>query len=788
MWVERRAFLKGSVLAAAGVGLGGIVLPGIAAEDGPAQGLPEGSAPAPVAVSHFPDRVHAFVWRNWTLVPLARMAVVLGATVEQVVALGRSMGLGEPPRIGEDQWRRSYLTIIRRNWHLLPYAQLLRLLGWTAEQMAFALREDDFLFIKLGSLKPKCAPLEYVAPDDAATKRAREIAGVVRETLANPGEGPAEPLFSFVAELSRPLEGEGAAARAPSRESVRFCYSYFALYGDPLLEPALDPYPDGYLQRLAALGVNGVWLQGVLTKLAPFPWVREDAGERETRLKNLDALVRRAAKYGIGIYLYLNEPRAMPVGFYDAHPLLKGVREGDHAALCTSAPEVQRALTDGVAHVCRAVPGLAGFFTITGSENLTNCWSHGKGMQCPRCGERGAAEVIAEVNRLFFDGIRQAGSEARLIAWDWGWHDEWVAAIVARLPERVSLMSVSEWSIPIERGGVKASVGEYSISTVGPGPRATRHWELARRRGMPVLAKIQAGNTWELSAVPYIPALENVARHAANLRRAGVKDLMLGWTLGGYPSPNVEVACEIAAAEDDRATVEETVTRTLTRVATRRFGARMAPAVVEAWRTCSRAFGEFPFHEGLVYNAPMQFGPSNPLWPEPTNYKATMIGFPYDDLEGWRQVYPAEVFVRQFALMAEGFAKAGGALERAAAEEGAADGARFKEALRWEIDVMTAASLHFRSTSDQARFVMLRRALAAEGDRGRKRELVEQIRGVLRDEIDSAGRLYAIQARDSRIGFEASNQYYYVPQDLLEKVINCRYLLDHWLPTLEGRG
>jgi hypothetical protein len=303
---------------------------------------------------------------------------------------------------------------------------------------------------------------------------------------------------------------------------------------------------------------------------------------------------------------------------------------------------------------------------------------------------------------------------------------------------------------------------------------------------MPVLAKIQAGNTWELSAVPYIPALENVARHVANLRRAGVKDLMLGWTLGGYPSPNLEVACEIAAAEDDGATVEETVTRTLTRVATRRFGNRLAPAVVEAWRTCSRAFSEFPFHGELVYNAPMQFGPSNLLWPEPTNYKATMIGFPYDDLDGWRQVYPAEVFVRQFTLLAEGFARASEALARAAAAAAAGDepdgDPRVRRALRREIAVMTAASLHFRSTADQARFVLRRRALAGETGGDRERALIDEIRAVLRREIDSALRLYAIQSRDSRVGFEASNQYYYVPQDLLEKVINCRYLLEHWRP------
>jgi hypothetical protein len=31
------------------------------------------------------------------------------------------------------------------------------------------------------------------------------------------------------------------------------------------------------------------------------------------------------------------------------------------------------------------------------------------------------------------------------------------------------------------------------------------------------------------------------------------------------------------------------------------------------------------------------------------------------------------------------------------------------------------------------------------------------------------------------IAFEASNNYYYRPADLLEKIVNCRHLLDHAL-------
>ncbi|MCA9439048.1 MAG: hypothetical protein KC978_24900, partial [Candidatus Omnitrophica bacterium] len=251
-----------------------------------------------------------------------------------------------------------------------------------------------------------------------------------------------------------------------------------------------DPFPEGYLERLAASGVDGVWLQGVLFKLAPYPWDPKLSEGYETRLENLRQLVARAKEHGIGVYLYLNEPRSMPLSFFEDHPELKGVVEGDYAAVCTSATPVQEYLKDAVAYVCRQVPDIAGFFTITASENLTNCWSHHRGEGCPRCSKRDPAEVIAEVGQLIQAGIDSTSSEARLISWDWGWKDEWAKGIIDRLPKKAAHMSVSEWSIPIKRGGVDSMVGEYSISTIGPGPRATRHWGYAQDAGLETFAKI----------------------------------------------------------------------------------------------------------------------------------------------------------------------------------------------------------------------------------------------------------------------------------------------------------
>ena len=62
-----------------------------------------------------------------------------------------------------------------------------------------------------------------------------------------------------------------------------------------------------------------------------------------------------------------------------------------------------------------------------------------------------------------------------------------------------------------------------------------------------------------------------------------------------------------------------------------------------------------------------------------------------------------------------------------------------------------------------------------------------ELERLLRAEMELARRLHAIQTRDSRIGFEATNQYYYVPVDLAEKVINCQDLLTRWLPAERRR-
>ena len=736
--------------------------------------LPVGRAPRPLEFTHFPDRVHAFIWRNWTLVEPKRLAEVLGTSVENVAAVADSMGLPPAQPIPAEQRTRGYITVLRRNWHLLPYDQLLMLVDMPAEQLAVSLQEDDGVFWKFGESKPACGPLKYTPPDDKARQRAAEIKRIVQETFGDEIRQAAEPRFSFVQSLSKPYEPRPEIPTAPGkpRAGLRFIYSYFALFGDPLMTPELDPFPDGVLQRLTDLGINGVWMHMVLRRLAPSTVFPEFGEGHEVRLANLRKLVERAKRQGVGIYLYMNEPRAMPAAFFANRPQMKGVQEGDYFALCTSVPEVRQWLTDALAYVFKNVPDLAGVFTITASESLTNCACHYGQANCPRCKNRTAAALIGEVNAAIEAGVHGGNPEAKVIVWDWGWDDKWAPEVIAHLPKTVWFMSVSEWSIPLTRGGVKTEVGEYSISAVGPGPRATKHWALAKQAGLKTVAKVQVNNTWELSAVPYLPVLDLIAEHCSNLASASIDGLMLSWSLGGYPSPNLEIAERF---NQDPPPDKETVLNT---IAIARFGPDGAAHARKAWTAFSSAFREFPFHIGVLYNCPAQYGPSNLLFADPSGYRAAPVGFPYDDVDGWRGPYPAEVFADQIAKVADGW-KAGLPELQEAVTKAPPDHAAEARA---ELLFAEAAWLHFQSVANQARFTIARNALLAKdkplGPADRQK-CIEQMRQSARDEITVARRLFTLARQDSRIGYEASNHYYYVPIDLVEKVINCRYVLDH---------
>jgi hypothetical protein len=242
---------------------------------------------------------------------------------------------------------------------------------------------------------------------------------------------------------------------------------------------------------------------------------------------------------------------------------------------------------------------------------------------------------------------------------------------------------------------------------------------------------------------------------------------MLSWSLGGYPSPNLEIASRFCGKP------VPSIDEVLNGVAEKRYGKEGASLARKAWSAFSTAFEQFPYSCGL-YENPMQMGPANPLYRDPTGYRATMVGIPYDCLHAWQGVYPPAVFASQLEKVAAGWRAGLPSLEAAVAKAPA----ERKSEVEAELRFARVAANHFQSSANQSRFVMARDQLAAAKTDDERKPLRAELRRLVQSELDLAKQEFALVREDSRIGFEASNQYVFVPLDVAEKVVNCRWLLD----------
>ena len=295
-------------------------------------------------------------------------------------------------------------------------------------------------------------------------------------------------------------------------------------------------------------------------------------------------------------------------------------------------------------------------------------------------------------------------------------------------------------------GGVKGYLRDYSISQVGPSKESAAVWDHAAEVGLGCVAKVQLNNSWELAALPYLPVPYLVREHLEKLRDAGVRGLMLSWTLGGYPGGNLAL-----------------LNNTPEEIAESTFSSAIAPQVCAAWRLFSEAFRNFPFCVGTAYSAPTNFGPMNLLHLTATGFKATMVGFPYDDLRAWRSIYPEDIFENQFAKLISKWNEGLAVLENAVPEITSKEKESFEELYR----MANASYCHFNACYNQTRFVRAREA-------GNKKLMAEYAQA----ELENTLRLYDIARQDSRIGFEASNHYFYSLNDLQEKVLNCQFIIE----------
>ncbi len=670
--------------------------------------------------------------RNFGLVTDQKLAEVLGTDAQTVRREAARLGIDGIKY--DPNWKKlGYINIIKNNWHLLPYSQLLDLLEMSEEELAYCLKEDDFLAIKLGSFKAEADEIKYCPLTDGEARETERLADIIRAEFI---EDYAKPFEFYKTEVIR------RERKGNSDGFDKIVYSYSMLYGDTFLEGD-EIVPDEMLERLQAVGVNGLWMQGVLSKLSPYPFVEGLDKGYEIRRENLKRIIEKCAKYGIGVYLYFNEPRGV-----SQHQLterterLKG-RYFDHVwSLCTTHKEVQDYLYGAVRSLAEAVPELAGIITITMSENMTNCHSRTNNT-CPYCSHLRHVDVVPEINNIIQRAVSDAGAKTRVLAnlWSWTkpyeWSEEELLEGIERMDKRIDILSVSEMG-GIIIDGERVEVKEYALSKIGPCEETKKALSYARKLGHKVMAKVQVNNSWEFAVTPYIPVFDLIIEHISNLRELGVGGLMLSWTVGGYPTPSLDLVDRFFDGDFDYDTW-----------LCEHFGERAAD-VKRAVAHFSRGFRYYPHTIGTLYQGAQELGASNLLYKEKTGYAATMVTYAYDDYNAWRGTYSVEEFLSLLDSLLDEWEQG---LDMIAALDG---NEAFCELRRFAEVVY----VNIKSMAVQTRYNVAR-------DEGRRAD----IPALLCEEGKLARRLYALAASDSRIGYEASNHYYFTQNNFIEKII-----------------
>ena len=227
---------------------------------------------------------------------------------------------------------------------------------------------------------------------------------------------------------------------------------------------------------------------------------------------------------------------------------------------------------------------------------------------------------------------------------------------------------------------------------------------------------------------------------------------MLSWTLGTWPSPNWLIVRECLS---ESAPAKEAALR---KVAAQCYGDSFVEQTCKAWTIFSDAFAQYPYSNRLVYSSVVQQGPAHSVWLKPCGEHPKILNS-FDDL-GWTQPYGPEAVAQSFRKMAASWKQ--GISEFVSVARSGSERARADQRIH------LAGQLYFESIANQVDIHRLR------GDRSASR----RVRQLIRDELRIAEAFLPMCETDPRIGFEASLQYFYLPQDIREKILWCRAVLE----------
>lgn len=563
-------------------------------------------------------------------------------------------------------------------------------------------------------------------------------------------------------------------------------------------------YTDDVLRAIAGAGFNAIWVRGKLGLMmdsAVFPELNEpQAGRRRAGMADL---IARADRLGVGVYLFFNEPLALPEDhpFWRTHADVRGQAHRDYGemrdsvALCTSSPAVQRYLRDAVDSVLRDLPGLRGVILITATEYFTHCWSHHarfplndgvnpttpRSMMCRRCLKREPADIVGELVTIWRDAAAAVTPSPRVLCWNWSW-SQWYpdpqTEVFERLPQGIQMMLDFERGTQVVRDGRALPVDEYSLSVAGPSERFVLSKREADRRRLPVNAKMQLGTTHEIATVPNLPLMERLHAKLVRLTQQGVVGIMGTWNFGCSLTLNtaaVGLYCEDPTRYADARLF-------LSTLADRYLGVTEADDLLLGWKRFGEAFEHYPFSIRFLYVSPLNESPAYPLIPryEDTPLGGSWVEHGYGDRldDALTPGFSAAETADAFAALADAWDEGLRLMERAF-DAGSADATQRRHRQK-ERSCARMIGTQMRCTSNIFRFHAWRQRRIAElGLRAPcDVPLDETGRAILKSELSLTEKARDLCAADPRLGLhQECHAYFYNAEKIGGKIEGLRSCL-----------
>ena len=541
------------------------------------------------------------------------------------------------------------------------------------------------------------------------------------------------------------------------------------------IENCLDTHSDERLKAIADAGFTGIWLRGMLRELCPTGLFEKYYPQAESNVVKLQQLSQRAAKYGLGLWMFFTEPLGMEVSsqFWKDNPGLSGckIQVYDRApeySLCSSTKQVQDYLKNGFAQLTAKV-NIQGIFLITASEHINNCWAHVltkpenfesaenfwlTECACPRCGRRKSSEVICEIISLIRQGVKSGRPETKIVAWDWSWNmnsNPPYRDIVEKLPKDIILMGDFERGGKVKLLDKEITVEEYSLMYAGPSDRfkdEVRAYSSNRK----MFIRSQLNTTHELNSICNLPMMISVFKKLKYAYETGISGCMFTWNFASeVDTLNVFLLNKFVKTYNG-----QDETQWLNELAIGYFGKSVVPEkVVEAWRLFDEAGHYYPVNGNkFVYFAPVNYAPAYDL---KLKFDGSPMG-PCDSREPHGDCLEESFGALSIDEIIELLEKLTAGWKNACDKYTKAIGRNS------ETDNALTAYHCFRSTLNVYKWYKDRKP--------RQNEPVSDYqKKIIADELDNLNSLKEILSRDSRLGFNLEARKYMFNPELVETKI-----------------